>query len=105
MTQQQWQQESEAPVLWTPSRELLENCQMAAFIRGLEQQGHGPFADYQALHQWSVSHLETFWQAIWEFCGLVADEPASSVLGKRDMPGAQWFPGMKLNFAGRLKPS
>ncbi|WP_339803994.1 acetoacetate--CoA ligase [uncultured Marinobacter sp.] len=102
MTQQQWQQESEAPVLWTPSRELLENCQMAAFIRGLEQQGHGPFADYQALHQWSVSHLETFWQAIWEFCGLVADEPASSVLGKRDMPGAQWFPGMKLNFAANM---
>ena len=34
--------------------------------------------------------------------GLVCDTPADAVLGKRDMPGAEWFPGMKLNFAANL---
>jgi acetoacetyl-CoA synthetase len=72
---------------------------MGRFQHWLEQQGLGPFADYHALHQWSIDHLETFWQKIWDFCGLVCDTPADRVLGKRAMPGAEWFPGMKLNFA------
>src|SRR5699024_10449438 len=55
-----------------------------------------------ALHQWSVDDLDTFWGKVWDYCGLVCDTPASEVLGKRQMPGAEWFPGMKLNFAANL---
>src|SRR5690554_1687093 len=55
-----------------------------------------------ALHQWSIEDLETFWAKVWDYCGLICETPASKVLGKRDMPGAEWFPGMKLNFAANL---
>jgi len=75
---------------------------MGEFIAWLEDQGYGPFADYHALHQWSIDDLETFWAKVWEYCGLVSHQPAERVLGKRDMPGAEWFPGMKLNFAANL---
>ena len=92
----------QSPVVWTPTDETLNNSQMARFKTWLEQRGKGPFADYHALHQWSIDDLEGFWQAVWDFCGLQCDAPAARVLGKRDMPGARWFPGMKLNFAANL---
>ncbi|MGM0571560.1 acetoacetate--CoA ligase [Marinobacter sp.] len=92
----------QSPIVWTPSQEILEQSRMARFKASLEQQGYGPFADYHALHQWSIEHLDTFWQQVWDWCGLVCDTPADKVLGSRGMPGAQWFPGMKLNFAANL---
>lgn len=92
----------QSPIVWTPSQETLEQSRMARFKASLEQQGYGPFADYHALHRWSIEHLDTFWQQVWDWCGLVCDIPADKVLGSRDMPGAQWFPGMKLNFAANL---
>ncbi|MFL1485619.1 acetoacetate--CoA ligase [Marinobacter sp. LN3S78] len=92
----------ESMVVWTPSEETLETSRMERFRTWLEEQGLGPFADYHALHQWSVDELETFWQKVWDYCGLVCDTPAERVLGSREMPGAEWFPGMKLNFAANL---
>lgn len=92
----------QSPILWTPSPEMREQSRMGQFKASLEQQGYGPFADFHALHQWSIDHLETFWQQVWDFCGLICDTPAERVLGTRDMPGAKWFPGMKLNFAANL---
>nr|WP_180323111.1 acetoacetate--CoA ligase [Marinobacter adhaerens] len=94
--------QEESPIVWSPSEEVLTGSRMGGFKAWLESQGYGPFADYHALHQWSVDDLETFWGKVWDYCGLVCDTPASEVLGKRQMPGAEWFPGMKLNFAANL---
>lgn len=92
----------QSPIVWSPSEAVLTDTRMGRFTAWLEDQGYGPFADYHALHQWSVEDLETFWAKVWEYCGLVCETPASKVLGKRDMPGTEWFPGMKLNFAANL---
>ena len=70
--------------------------------RGLE------FTDYAGLHRWSVEDLDAFWSSIWEFFGVHAHTPYQQVLGRREMPGAQWFPGATLNYAehalGRGRP-
>ncbi|MBK1872451.1 acetoacetate--CoA ligase [Marinobacter sp. 1-3A] len=92
----------QSPIVWSPSEGELTNTQMGRFKTWLEEQGYGPFADYHALHQWSVDDLESFWAKVWDYCGLICETSASKVLGKRDMPGAEWFPGMKLNFAANL---
>ena len=92
----------QSPIVWSPSEDVLTSTHMGRFKAWLEGHGYGPFANYHALHQWSVEDLETFWAKVWEYCGLVCDTPATNVLGKRDMPGAEWFPGMKLNFAANL---
>lgn len=75
---------------------------MGQFKIWLEQQNFGPFRDYHALHQWSISDVSTFWQKIWDYCGLISHTPAEKILGNQHMPGAEWFPGMKLNFAANL---
>ncbi|MFC4257522.1 acetoacetate--CoA ligase [Marinobacter lacisalsi] len=91
-----------SPIVWSPSRETLEDSRMGRFRVWLEEQGLGPFKDYHALHRWSIDDMEGFWQAVWDYCGLVCETPAERVLGSREMPGAQWFPGMRLNFAANL---
>ncbi|WP_421705226.1 acetoacetate--CoA ligase [Alloalcanivorax xenomutans] len=91
-----------SPVLWSPSADTMANCQMGRFKTWLQERGFGPFADYHALHQWSIEELELFWQHLWDYCGLIHEVPADRALSGRDMPGAEWFPGMRMNFAANL---
>ncbi len=69
---------------------------------------HGVTADdYPSLWQFSVDHPAQFWRAVWDFFGL--DETAgplgtadTDVLADPTMPGAQWFPGIKLNYVDQV---
>ncbi|MFJ6079932.1 acetoacetate--CoA ligase [Streptomyces sp. NPDC092369] len=56
-------------------------------------------ADYAALHHWSVTDLEGFWSAVWEYFDIDADTPYEQVLAEERMPGARWFTGATLNYA------
>jgi acetoacetyl-CoA synthetase len=61
---------------------------------------HGIETDgYHDLWRWSVEHLEEFWESIWDHFDVRASAPYERVLGSRTMPGAEWFPGARLNFA------
>ena len=60
------------------------------------------FADFEALWRWSTTDIDAFWQACWDFFGIEATQPATAVLGKRTMPGAEWFPGAELNYARHM---
>ena len=87
---------SEQPI-WSPDPARVETANLTAFHRE-----NGVFAGYPALHEWSVEQPEAFWRAVWRFCGVIG-EPGGTVLKDRDrMPGAQWFPEARLNFAENL---
>ncbi|SDU32948.1 acetoacetate--CoA ligase [Halopseudomonas salegens] len=88
-------------VLWQPDAGAA-NSQMAHYRDGLQAAGHGPFADYAALHAWSVADVGRFWQSIWEFTGVYSHQPPVKPLARGGMPGAHWFPGAQLNFAENL---
>jgi len=58
---------------------------------------------YKELHQWSVEKIEDFWAALWDFVEVKCSRRYDSVV--RDLnrfPGAEWFPGARLNFAENL---
>ncbi|ANP49997.1 acetoacetyl-CoA synthetase [Streptomyces griseochromogenes] len=55
--------------------------------------------DYRALHHWSVTDLEGFWAAVWQYFDIDAATPYQRVLAEETMPGARWFPGATLNYA------
>ncbi|QCF25389.1 acetoacetate--CoA ligase [Hydrocarboniclastica marina] len=99
--------EQQSPVVWTPSAETLRNSHMGRYLDWLNQKGFGPFTvgDYHGLHDWSIRELDAFWQSIWDFCELRCSVPAERVLSGTMMPGAKWFPGMRLNFAENLMRS
>jgi acetoacetyl-CoA synthetase len=84
-------------LLWTPSDERIERSALTAFARAVGREG-----PYDELWQWSVDDLEGFWTAIWDHFGVHASEPYEAVLGRREMPGAEWFPGSRLSYAEHL---
>ncbi len=59
------------------------------------------FADYAALHHWSVTDLNAFWQSIWDYFDLQSPTPHTSVVHGQ-MPNAKWFDGAHLNYAAQV---
>jgi len=87
---------SERP-LWQPSPGRAARSALADFTRRA-----GGFADYAALHRWSVDKCEDFWSLLWDFCGVQGTKGARVLVDGDRMPGAQWFPEARLNFAQNL---
>ena len=90
---------AEFPILRAPSEQEVARTNMAQYMRWLDAEGYGHFDDYASLHAWSVRDIESFWDSIWRYTGVIASQTYDRVLGSRAMPGAQWFPGARLNFA------
>jgi acetoacetyl-CoA synthetase len=88
----------EGALLWTPTAAQVADSNLTAFLAWLAERGHS-FDSYDALWRWSVGDLDGFWQAVWDYTGIQASVPPASVLGRRQMPGAEWFPGARLNYA------
>src|SRR5699024_1124232 len=83
--------------IWLPDPDQNPRPQIADFIDFANQRTGQTMASYDDLWRWSVSDLEGFWGAIWEFFDVIADEPYSQVLADRSMPGATWVPGAGLD--------
>ncbi len=90
---------SEGDLLWAPSPEQTRQANLTAFMTWLASERGLRFDGYHALHRWSVTDLAGFWQAVWDYCGVEASVPPARVLGRQEMPGADWFPGARLNYA------
>ncbi|MBV8928702.1 MAG: acetoacetate--CoA ligase [Mycobacteriaceae bacterium] len=69
------------------------------------KQYDAPDTDYAALWKWSIDNVARFWRALWEYFDVggtgLADGDAG-VLVKPSMPGAQWFPGVQLNYVDQV---
>lgn len=90
---------NERPILWKPSPDRIEQANLTRLMRWLEAERGLRFDGYDSLWRWSVEDLEAFWASIWEFFGVRASTSYERVLGSRQMPGAQWFPGARLSYA------
>jgi acetoacetyl-CoA synthetase len=80
----------EGDLLWEPRG----SSKLLAYI---EERG---FSEYHELWRWSVEDLEGFWGSIWERFE-VGPRP-ERVLARDQMPGAEWFPGARLNYAEHI---
>ncbi|WP_293997380.1 acetoacetate--CoA ligase [Sphaerotilus sp.] len=96
--------QADAPgaVLWTPRPDQIAPTRLAAYMRWLAAERGLHFDHYQDLWIWSVDALEPFWQSIWDFFEVQADGACDPVLGVSTMPGAQWYPNARLNYAEHI---
>jgi len=112
--------ESPEPI-WQPDPAQVAGSAIARFAGHLRRRYGVEFPGYLSLWQWSVDHLDEFWSAVWDFFrieadaggggrgieadargggrGIEADGTVQQALADAAMPGAQWFPGMRLNYA------
>ncbi len=90
--------------IWEPSPERVERANLQRFMRFVrESVGNEDIRRYAPLYDFSIRYPEKFWPLVWEFCGIRAQGEYEPVLVDREkMPGAHWFPGVKLNFAQNL---
>lgn len=89
----------EGELLWTPDPQRVANTRLVEYQRWLERERGFVFADYAALHRWSVTDIDAFWRSIFDCFDVRSSTPVGPTLGRRGMPGAEWFPGVRLNYA------
>ncbi len=76
---------------------------MTAFAREASRRWKAECGDYANLYRWSVAKPEEFWQSVWSHCGVIGERGDGPVLiDASRMPGAQWFPQARINFAENL---
>ncbi len=81
---------------WSPTPQDVTAARISDFARFAGRAG----ADYRQLWQWSVDQLDEFWGRLWDYFDL-GPRP-DSVLATAAMPGAQWFPGVQLNYVDQV---
>ncbi|MGC4989177.1 acetoacetate--CoA ligase [Nocardia salmonicida] len=85
---------------WVPNAHDVASARITDFAAFVTARTCEEYPDYQALWRWSVDDIAGFWQAVWDYFEL--GETAGEVLGSREMPGAQWFPGTRLNYVDQV---
>ena len=93
---------NEGDLLWTPGAARIAKSNVTAYMQWLRQERGLKFASYDELWRWSVGDLEAFWQSLWDYFHIQSSAPHRRVLADRRMPGAQWFPGARLNYAQHI---
>lgn len=89
--------------LWQPDKNRQQNSNLTRFCRAAPATSRFTAKfDYEALHRWSIEHSEAFWSQVWDFCGVVGEKGNTILVDGDKMPGAQWFPEARLNFAENL---
>jgi acetoacetyl-CoA synthetase len=89
-------------ILWTPPAGWRDTTEVGRFMNWLRDERDRRLDSYRDLWQWSITDLEGFWAAVWDFYDIRAATPYERVLGKRTMPGAEWFVGARVNYAEHL---
>ena len=89
-------------VVWEPTAEARSESHVARYLDWLRAERGLDLAGHEELFRFSVDDLEGFWASLWDFFGIRAHEPYERVLGSRELPGAEWFPGARLNYAEHM---
>ncbi|HYC81521.1 MAG TPA: acetoacetate--CoA ligase, partial [Solirubrobacterales bacterium] len=90
---------NETAPIWEPTAADVEGAELTRFARWLARERGIETDGYRGLWQWSIDDLEEFWRAVWDYFEVIADGSPDTVLASREMPGAEWFPGTRLNYA------
>ncbi|HUR86880.1 MAG TPA: AMP-binding protein, partial [Solirubrobacteraceae bacterium] len=89
-------------VLWRPGENFAARTRLRAYMQWLAAERGVRASSYDELWRWSVGDLDTFWSSIAEYFGVRFHEPPRAILGRREMPGAQWFTGATLSYPEHL---
>jgi len=93
---------NEGELLWTPREEFARGSNIAAFMAWLKLRRGLAFSDYDALWKWSVTDIEAFWAALWEYFDILSDTPYRSIVSGQEMFGSRWFEGSRVNYAEHM---
>lgn len=89
-------------IMWQPDSSQIAAARMTDFMQNVNRKHGTDLKTYSQLHDWSVQHHESFWRDIWDYFDVIGDAGERTLIDGDKIPGAQWFPDAKLNFAENL---
>jgi acetoacetyl-CoA synthetase len=88
--------------IWAPTPEVIARANVERFRQWVTNVIGHDLRDYADLHAWSARDPRQFWGAVWAWFEIMAHAEPTTVLGSASMPGAQWFPGARLNYVEQV---
>lgn len=89
-------------ILWTPSPAAVAASAILDFCAFVNKRHGTSLRHSDDLYAWSVAEIDLFWDAVWDFCGVIGSKGQTRLASPSSMPGAQFFPGGTLNYAENL---
>ena len=87
--------------VWSPTPDAVAATAMRRFHAAASACAGRDLAGTPDVHAWSLANPGAFWSLVWDRLGLLG-EKGETILAADTMPGAQFFPDAKLNFAENL---
>lgn len=88
--------------IWRPARARRDAANLTDFRAFLARRGHDIGPGYEALWRWSLVDQASFWDAFWDWSGVVGDKGDTVFETGPEPMDARYFPGARLNFAENL---
>jgi len=89
-------------LLWKPDADLINESRMVDFFAWLQREKGLGFQTYEEAWQWSIDHLEEFWQAVSDYFSVIYHTPPEKIMSEDSMPDVSWFEGSTLNYAEHI---
>lgn len=91
-------------LLWKPSIAYQEESSLHQFKEFVSQKRQLSIDSYPILWDWSVSHLDEFWEDVALFFNVIFHHPYQRVFGAsaQGFIGSKWFEGATLNYAEHI---
>lgn len=86
-------------VLWKPTPQSIERSNLTRYMKWLAKHHKLNFETYDQLWQWSIDHVDDFWQSLWTYFDIISEGSYDKVRSGDEMPGIKWFEGARLNYA------
>jgi len=88
--------------IWAPGPVRRQTANVKRFIDLMRSELDPSLQDYWDLYRFSITQPEAFWRAVWDFAAVLGKPGDVVLLNGQKMPGAEWFPQARLNFAENL---
>jgi acetoacetyl-CoA synthetase len=94
---------TQTPVMWTPTRDDVDRCQLTLFRRFLATRyPEHDLGDYEKLHRFSIDESEHFWRELVVYLDIEYAGDLHPTWVGQQMPEVSRFPNVRLNFAQNL---
>lgn len=90
--------------IWIPSKDYIESSAMYEYLTFVRKNIDSEINDYQSLWEWSLDHLERFWESLIAYYKINYEGTYEHVLSLQtdEFIGNRWFEGLCLNYSEHI---
>lgn len=89
--------------LWVPTPTQIQKANLTRFITFINSQFRMNLSTFDELHYWSITHTQSFWRSLWDFCDVISHHKGNlGILSPQGIFKTEFFSDSKLNYAENL---